>query len=387
MLRYQYNPASPNPVGPVRKYRNGVTAMDYAWKDFLRLAACVDHETGLTYRFRYDARGMLDQVRITGANGAGKTGGMPGRPGTARGKGKRGGGGRHPLAALANGRERELALTCVSDQVGTPKLYRGPDGVAFKHMACDSFGNRHKDSLPALFMPVGFAGGLEDKDTGLVRFGYRDYDPYTGRFTCPDPLGDTGGDHDLYDYCVDDPVSLVDPLGLNPHAAWQGLTFLAQQATRYAPRVIAAARGGLQAVANGAHAITSGIANGSARAGQAIIEKGKEVARNVTDKVGPIADKIVDAAREAEIATSSMTPASSISGKVVQATTVGGQFAVGAMTPHDGNAPSSLPQGIGVAVGQLASKQDTVKSTLKNVEKSVKEGAEKARKIKRQDML
>lgn len=40
-----------------------------------------------------------------------------------------------------------------------------------------------------------------------VHFGYRDYDPNMGRFTAPDPLGDTGGDHDLYDYCIDDPVT------------------------------------------------------------------------------------------------------------------------------------------------------------------------------------
>ena len=29
-----------------------------------------------------------------------------------------------------------------------------------------------------------------------------------------DPLGDTGGDHDLYEYCVDDPINAIDPLGL-----------------------------------------------------------------------------------------------------------------------------------------------------------------------------
>ena len=60
-----------------------------------------------------------------------------------------------------------------------------------------------------------------DKDTGLVRFGYRDYDPAVGRFTCPDPLGDTGGDHDLYDYCVDDPVNSYDPTGLIDYPAWK----------------------------------------------------------------------------------------------------------------------------------------------------------------------
>ncbi len=31
------------------------------------------------------------------------------------------------------------------------------------------------------FQPFGFAGGLYDRDTGLVRFGARDYDPETGR--------------------------------------------------------------------------------------------------------------------------------------------------------------------------------------------------------------
>ena len=53
-----------------------------------------------------------------------------------------------------------------------------------------------------------------DPHTGFIRFGFRDYDPATGRFTARDPMGDTGGDHDLYDYCVDDPVSFVDPQGL-----------------------------------------------------------------------------------------------------------------------------------------------------------------------------
>ncbi|MEW5775158.1 MAG: RHS repeat-associated core domain-containing protein, partial [Thermodesulfobacteriota bacterium] len=72
---------------------------------------------------------------------------------------------------------------------------------------------------PALFMPLAFAGGLRDRFTGLVRFCHRDYDPTIGRFTAPDPLGDTGGDHDLYDYCVDDPVGRIDPEGLREKAA------------------------------------------------------------------------------------------------------------------------------------------------------------------------
>ena len=54
----------------------------------------------------------------------------------------------------------------------------------------------------------------EDPDTGLVRFGWRDYNPSVGRFTAPGPARDMRGDDDLYDYCVDDPVSCADPAGL-----------------------------------------------------------------------------------------------------------------------------------------------------------------------------
>jgi len=67
---------------------------------------------------------------------------------------------------------------------------------------------------PEVRIPLGFAGGLFDSDTGLTRFGFRDYDADTGRFTAKDPLGHLGGDPDLYGYCLDDPVNRTDPTGL-----------------------------------------------------------------------------------------------------------------------------------------------------------------------------
>ncbi len=60
----------------------------------------------------------------------------------------------------------------------------------------------------------GFAGGLHDQHTGLVRFGYRDYDPDIGRWTAKDPILFAGGDTDLYGYVLNDPVDFVDPEGL-----------------------------------------------------------------------------------------------------------------------------------------------------------------------------
>ena len=64
------------------------------------------------------------------------------------------------------------------------------------------------------FQPFGFAGGLYDYETGLVRFGARDYDPEVGRWTIKDPISFEGGDTNVYAYAVDNPVSFVDPGGL-----------------------------------------------------------------------------------------------------------------------------------------------------------------------------
>ncbi len=113
-------------------------------------------------------------------------------------------------------RERFL-LGC--DQVGSLKVVANERGEVLKTLDYDSFGNVAADSQPGCFIPLGFAGGLADRHTGQVRFGRRDYMPSVGRFTAQDPLGDTGGDHDPYDYCVDDPVGRIDPAGLKDTAA------------------------------------------------------------------------------------------------------------------------------------------------------------------------
>jgi RHS repeat-associated protein len=63
------------------------------------------------------------------------------------------------------------------------------------------------------FQPFGFAGGLRDMDTDLVRFGARDYEPTTGRWTSRDALRFAGGDTDLYNYVAGDPLNNIDPSG------------------------------------------------------------------------------------------------------------------------------------------------------------------------------
>ncbi len=82
-----------------------------------------------------------------------------------------------------------------------------------KEITYDTYGNILSDSNESLKVPFGFAGGLYDKDTKLNRFGYRDYDSYTGKWTAKDPIDFSGGDSNLYGYVLNDPVNFVDPTG------------------------------------------------------------------------------------------------------------------------------------------------------------------------------
>lgn len=60
----------------------------------------------------------------------------------------------------------------------------------------------------------GYAGYRYDAETGLYHTGARYYDPVSGRFLMPDPIGYAGGVH-LYAYVGDDPLNAVDPTGLD----------------------------------------------------------------------------------------------------------------------------------------------------------------------------
>ena len=80
------------------------------------------------------------------------------------------------------------------DQVGSLRAVYDATGAIVKRMDYDSFGNIIADTNPTFTVPFGFAGGLDDRDIGLVHFGFRDYDPATGRWTAKDPIGFAGGD-------------------------------------------------------------------------------------------------------------------------------------------------------------------------------------------------
>lgn len=103
----------------------------------------------------------------------------------------------------------------ISDHLGSPRLIiNTADGSIVQRMDYDEFGNVILDTNPGL-QPFGFSGGIYDSDTGLVRFGARDYSAGTGRWTSKDPITFNGG-LNLYGYSLNDPINSIDFNGENP---------------------------------------------------------------------------------------------------------------------------------------------------------------------------
>ena len=102
----------------------------------------------------------------------------------------------------------------ISDHLGSPRLVINTQtGNVAQRIDYDTWGNIITDTNPGL-QPFGFAGGIYDQHTRLTRFGARDYDGATGRWTAKDPIRFSGGDTNLYGYTSNDPINFTDENGL-----------------------------------------------------------------------------------------------------------------------------------------------------------------------------
>jgi len=163
-----------DPLGRrIAKKINGVIVEKYLWQGRTRLLAVYDGSDSLLLRFAYADSRM-------------------------------------PVSMDKDGAIYYLTY----DQVGSLREVLDTAGTVVKRIDYDTFGNILSDTNPGFKIPFGFAGGLHDRDTNLVRFGYRDFDPETGRWSAKDPILFEGGDVDLYGYCLADPINWPDPLGL-----------------------------------------------------------------------------------------------------------------------------------------------------------------------------
>jgi RHS repeat-associated protein len=114
----------------------------------------------------------------------------------------------------------------VTDHLGSVRLVVDQaTGTVAQRMDYDAWGNVTTDSNPG-FTPFGYAGGLYETQTKLVRFGARDYDAANGRWDYRDPLG-LQYSVNLFSYSKGDPINVADPSGLWPpghHYMPQALT-------------------------------------------------------------------------------------------------------------------------------------------------------------------
>jgi len=102
----------------------------------------------------------------------------------------------------------------ITDHLGSPRLVVNiATGSVAQRLDYDEFGNVLTDTNPG-FQPFGFAGGLYDRDTGLVRFGARDYDAEVGRWTAKDPIRFNSRGANLYDYAAGNAINNTDSTGL-----------------------------------------------------------------------------------------------------------------------------------------------------------------------------
>jgi len=111
----------------------------------------------------------------------------------------------------------------ISDHLGSPRLVvKVSDGSVMQKMNYSEFGVMTNVFTALGFdkIPFGFAGGIYDVQTGLIRFGARDYSAKTGRWTAKDQIRFNGGTANLYEYVNGDPINFIDPSGFCPEDSW-----------------------------------------------------------------------------------------------------------------------------------------------------------------------
>jgi RHS repeat-associated protein len=113
---------------------------------------------------------------------------------------------------LAMIRPGEAAYYYHNDHLGTPQILTDEAGTVSWKAVYTPFGEA--DILvETIENPFRFPGQYYDQETGLHYNWNRYYDPKTGRYLSPDPIGLEGGIN-LFVYVVNNPINFADPPGL-----------------------------------------------------------------------------------------------------------------------------------------------------------------------------
>ena len=119
-----------------------------------------------------------------------------------------------PLAQLRPSGSNEATYYYHTDQLGTPKTLTNASQAIVWSVPLEEFGNELASGVRTVENPLRFPGQYYDQETGLHQNYFRDYDPKTGRYIEPDPIGQEGGGN-LYPYVGGNSCSsYTDPEGL-----------------------------------------------------------------------------------------------------------------------------------------------------------------------------
>jgi RHS repeat-associated protein len=100
----------------------------------------------------------------------------------------------------------------INDHLGTPKVVTDETGAVVWKADYQPFGDVDV-MVNTIENNLRFAGQYYDEETGLHYNYHRYYDPKTGRYLTPDPIGLAGGIN-LFAYVKNNPITYIDPEGL-----------------------------------------------------------------------------------------------------------------------------------------------------------------------------
>lgn len=105
----------------------------------------------------------------------------------------------------------------LNDRLGTPEMMTNYKNTLVWQAIYKPFGEAEVNPNSGVTNHFRFSGQYFDQETGLHYNYHRYYDPRTGRYLTPDPIGLVGGIN-LFEYVGNDPVDRTDPRGL-----WVGI--------------------------------------------------------------------------------------------------------------------------------------------------------------------
>jgi RHS repeat-associated protein len=129
------------------------------------------------------------------------------------------------LTPQGNGQNTPIQTSYIhADHLNTPRVISKATGEIQWRWDSDAFGSIAANEDPSLTgqrfrYNLRFPGQVYDEETGLHYNYFRDYNPSTGRYIQSDPIGLAGG-LNTYTYVGGNPLSLIDPYGLDSQESW-----------------------------------------------------------------------------------------------------------------------------------------------------------------------